>query len=313
MDLAEALYRCDLGATASALVSATKARAALCGEGAESPSLKAAQQFCSAAYAAHLSKIPILFDVDCAAAATASGSADGAAPALASTLGRLAAATKVSPVEADDKSRPLVARPPASPRAVERVASDFVAWFDSRSERGGVLVVLLDGGPPALLYARASAALRKSAAAPRRRPDAFEETAPPNSGGWSLDAVHARFAARAAAVAERCRDAPSARRRAGAARRAAPTPTRRRLAARSCAALAVACFVVDVAEPQRRAAGSGCATPPAGRRGVLANRSVTPRPVPSCRARAGFRRGGADRRRTPAAARTPERRCFCWG
>ena len=67
--LAEALYRCDLGATASALVSATKARAALCGEGAESPSLKAAQQFCSAAYAAHLSKIPILFDVDCAAAA----------------------------------------------------------------------------------------------------------------------------------------------------------------------------------------------------------------------------------------------------
>ena len=194
---------------ASALVSATKARAALCGEGAESPSLKAAQQFCSAAYAAHLSKIPILFDVDCAAAATASGSADGAAPALASTLGRLAAATKVSPVEADDKSRPLVARPPASPRAVERVASDFVAWLDSRSERGGVLVVLLDGGPPALLYARASAALRKSAAAPRRRPDAFEETAPPNSGGWSLDAVHARFAARAAAVAERCRDAPS--------------------------------------------------------------------------------------------------------
>ena len=67
VDLAEALYRCDLGATASALVSATKARAALCGEGAESPSLKAAQQFCSAAYAAHLSKIPILFDVDCAA------------------------------------------------------------------------------------------------------------------------------------------------------------------------------------------------------------------------------------------------------
>ena len=44
VDLAEALYRCDLGATASALVSATKARAALCGEGAESPSLKAAQQ-----------------------------------------------------------------------------------------------------------------------------------------------------------------------------------------------------------------------------------------------------------------------------
>ena len=313
--LAEALYRCDLGATASALVSATKARAALCGEGAESPSLKAAQQFCSAAYAAHLSKIPILFDVDCAAAATASGSADGAAPALASTLGRLAAATKVSPVEADDKSRPLVARPPASPRAVERVASDFVAWLDSRSERGGVLVVLLDGGPPALLYARASAALRKSAAAPRRRPDAFEETAPPNSGGWSLDAVHARFAARAAAVAERCRDAPSdAATRWRCSPGGADADETTFFAARSCAALAVACFVVDVAEPQRRrrqasrdaACGKFVVAFARPFRDATAGAFVP-------RALASIAAAPVEKADASAASRVPERRCFCWG
>ena len=242
--------------------------------------------------------------MDCAAAATASGSADGAAPALASTLGRLAAATKVSPVEADDKSRPLVARPPASPRAVERVASDFVAWLDSRSERGGVLVVLLDGGPPALLYARASAALRKSAAAPRRRPDAFEETAPPNSGGWSLDAVHARFAARAAAVAERCRDAPSdAATRWRCSPGGADADETTFFAARSCAASP---WPASSSTSQSRSAAAARrrATPPAGSSSWRSrDRSATRRPAPSCRARWLPSRRRRSRRRTPPPRR----------
>lgn len=313
--LAEALYRCDLGATASALVAATRARAALCGERGESPAVTAAQQFCAAAYAAHLSKIPVLFDVDCAAAAAAPGAADGAAPALAAALGRLAAAAKVVAPAADAKPRPSQ-RPPASTSAVARVAMDFVAWLDARSERGGVLVVLLDGGPPALLYARASRALRGSAPAPKRRPDAFEETAAPRTGGWSLDAVHARFAARAAAVAERCRDAPSDAATRWKCSPGADADDTTFFAARSCAALAVACFVVDAAE--RTAGGALRLRGHASRDAACAKFVVAfARPFRDATAGAFVPRALALVSQRPlakadasAAARAPER-CFC--
>ena len=96
--LCEALYRCDLGACATAVCRCAAARAALLrqprapadgGGGGSSPTSgagdapRAARDFAKRAFDANLAKIPILFDVD---AADAARDDDGAAAALVSAL-----------------------------------------------------------------------------------------------------------------------------------------------------------------------------------------------------------------------------------